>query len=191
VKRLRSEGGFTLVELLTVTVILTIVLTGLTTLFVQGSNAELDMNNRFQAQLNARLALDRLRRDLHCANGATITNSGATLTLTDPCLNANASNLAWCTSGSGSRYGLYRAVGNPASCSSSSTRYIDFLTVAAPFWYDAPSTLSLGKVHVDLPVNVKPTRTVDTYELCDVIVLRNTTRTGAAVATVPATTPRC
>ena len=30
-----------------------------------------------------------------------------------------------------------------------------------------------------------------TYELCDVIVLRNTTRTGAAVATVPATTPRC
>ncbi|HEY2935179.1 MAG TPA: prepilin-type N-terminal cleavage/methylation domain-containing protein, partial [Gaiellaceae bacterium] len=64
--RLRAEGGFTLVELLTVTVILTIVLTGLTTLFVQGSNAELDMNNRFQAQLNARLALDRLRRDLHC-----------------------------------------------------------------------------------------------------------------------------
>ncbi len=189
--RLHAEGGFTLVEMLTVTVILTIVLTGLTTLMVQGSNAELDMNNRFQAQLSARLGLDKLRRELHCASAASVTGSGATLTITDPCINANASNVAWCTSGSGSRYGLYRATGNPASCSSSSTMFIDYLTSSTPFWYDAAWTQSLGKVHVDLKVNVKPSRSDDTYELCDVIALRNTARSGSQAATVPATTPPC
>ena len=37
------------------------IMAGSTTLFVQGSNAEIDMNNRFQAQQNARLALDKLQ----------------------------------------------------------------------------------------------------------------------------------
>jgi Tfp pilus assembly protein PilV len=189
----RDERGITLVELLMTTVIMSIVLTSLTTLFIQGTNAELDMNNRFQAQLNARLSLDRLRRDLHCSSAGTVTNSGATLTVTDPCINANANNLSWCTAGSGSRWKLYRAVGNPASCSSTSTQFTDFITVANGriFWYDAPWSNSLGKIHVDLAINVKPSRTVNTYELCDVIVMRNTVRTGSQVATVPATTPRC
>ena len=59
----RNERGHSLVEMLTVLVILEIVIGGLTTLFQQGSNAEIDMNYRFQAQQDARIALDR-RSDL-------------------------------------------------------------------------------------------------------------------------------
>ena len=51
-------------------IIMSVVLTGLTTLFVQGSNAELDMNRRFEAQQDSRVALDKIRREIHCAQGA-------------------------------------------------------------------------------------------------------------------------
>ena len=59
--RLLAEQGYSLVEMLTVLVIMGVVMTGLTTVFVQASNSESDMNNRFQAQLTARLALDKMR----------------------------------------------------------------------------------------------------------------------------------
>ena len=49
--RLRAERGYSLVEMLTVLVIMGVVMTSLTTVFVQASNSESDMNNRFQAQL--------------------------------------------------------------------------------------------------------------------------------------------
>ena len=71
VKRLRGERAYSMVELITVMVIMSIVMTGISTVFVQGSNAELDMNNRFQAQAHARLALDTLRKDIHCARSVT------------------------------------------------------------------------------------------------------------------------
>ena len=53
IRRLRAprpSGGYTLIEMLTVLVIMGIVIGSLTALFVQASNAEIDMNNRFQAQ---------------------------------------------------------------------------------------------------------------------------------------------
>ena len=65
--RLRGERGYTLVEMLTVMVIMGVVMSGLTTVFVHASNSEADMNTRFQAQLTARLALDKMRREVHCA----------------------------------------------------------------------------------------------------------------------------
>ena len=52
--RARDEGGYSLVEMLTVLSIMSVVLTGLIALFVQGSNAQLDTNRRFQAQQDAR-----------------------------------------------------------------------------------------------------------------------------------------
>ena len=70
-RRLRGESGYSLVELLTVMAILGVVLGGLTALFVGGSNAQLDMNRRFEAQQAARLALDKMRREVHCASAAT------------------------------------------------------------------------------------------------------------------------
>ncbi len=45
------------------------------------------------------------------------------------------------------------------------------------FNYTPQSTSSLAKLHVDFPVNVKPSKTVELYELMDDIVLRNSTRT--------------
>jgi hypothetical protein len=36
----------------------------------------------------------------------------------------------------------------------------------------------LAKLHVDIPVNVKPAKTVERYELVDDIVLRNSSRTA-------------
>ena len=44
------------------------------------------------------------------------------------------------------------------------------------FNYTAQSTSSLAKLGVDLPVNVRPSKTVELYELIDSIVLRNSTR---------------
>jgi prepilin-type N-terminal cleavage/methylation domain-containing protein len=85
VARLRSQQrGYTLVELLTVMSILGVVMTGLTTLFVQGSNAEVDMNARFQAQQDTRLALDRMRRDAHCASDVQIYWGGTLKSPTSP-----------------------------------------------------------------------------------------------------------
>ena len=65
---LRGQSGYALTELLTVLVILTIVLGGLTALFVSATRAEVDMQKRFEAQQEARLAMDALRREVHCAS---------------------------------------------------------------------------------------------------------------------------
>ena len=84
--RLRSERGYTLVEMLTVLVIMGVVMGGLTPVFVSATNSETDMNNRFRAQQTARIGLDKLRREVHCASTATTGNpngasSSVTLTL--------------------------------------------------------------------------------------------------------------
>ena len=69
--RLLAAEGVTLSEMLAVLVILTIILGGLTTLFVSASNAQVDQTNRVEAQQEARLALDGLRREIHCATAVT------------------------------------------------------------------------------------------------------------------------
>ena len=51
-RAVRREDGTSLIELVTVMLILGTILGALTTAFVQGSRAELDSNNRFQAQLS-------------------------------------------------------------------------------------------------------------------------------------------
>jgi len=176
-RRIGRQEGYSLIEMLTVMIILGVVLSGLTTLFVQGSNAELDMNNRFSAQQEARLALDKLRREAHCASGVTASSSSSvTLTLASYCPTGNGS-VTWCTvaaTGSTTRYGLYRKTG--ATCDSTGVRFADYLTTGSVFTFTAQSTTSLAKLHVDFPVNVKPKKSVESYELVDDIVLRNSTR---------------
>lgn len=71
----RAEDGYSLVELLIVLLILGVVVGGLTQLFTSGANSEIDQNNRAQAQQQARVGLDRLRREARCASG--LTYSGA------------------------------------------------------------------------------------------------------------------
>src|SRR5918999_776283 len=68
----RGEEGYTLVELIAVMAILLTVLTALTALFASGAKAELDANRRFEAQQEARLAVDRMRREIHCASAVAL-----------------------------------------------------------------------------------------------------------------------
>jgi prepilin-type N-terminal cleavage/methylation domain-containing protein len=171
----RDERGYTLVEMLTVLVIFGTVMSALMVLFVQGTGAEVDLNNRFQAQQAARVALDKIRREAHCATAVTVSSaSSVTLNLPSYCPTGNGS-VTWCTVSLGtSRYGLYRKAG--ATCDSTGVRWADYLTTANVFSYAAQSSTSLAKLSVDFPIDVKPKRTVDLYELKDDIVLRNSTR---------------
>ena len=184
-RRLRGERGFSLVEMITVMAIMGVVLTGLTTLFVQGSNAELDLNRRFEAQQDSRVALDKIRREIHCAQGASTnptTGEAPMLTLDLPgqcptAVNDAQTNVTWCSvSVSTGRYRLYRKVG--VSCDATGVLWADHLTQANLFAYQTPSTESLAKVRVSLPVDVKTGDTTPAYRLCDHIVLRNTLRLG-------------
>jgi len=63
--RLSGEAGYNLIEMLTVMVIMSVVFAGITTVFVAGSKAQNEQNRRFQAQLNTRIALDKIRKDIH------------------------------------------------------------------------------------------------------------------------------
>jgi prepilin-type N-terminal cleavage/methylation domain-containing protein len=183
VTRLRGEGGYTLIEMLTVLLIFGTVMTALMALFVQGTNAEVDMNNRFQSQQEARLGLDRLKRDVHCASAVNqATATASFVTLTTPCVSGGS--VSWCTAGSGSRYGLYRNVGSACS-SSAGIRYTDRLISASVFSSVVQSTSSLWKLHVDLQVNAQPKRPQETYELVDDVVMRNSTRTCITGSPVP------
>jgi type II secretory pathway pseudopilin PulG len=80
----REEGGYSMLELVMVMAILSAVLGGLTALFLSASTSELSLNNRFQAQLNAALALSKLRTDVHCASSITPTGGASSITLTQP-----------------------------------------------------------------------------------------------------------
>lgn len=183
--RLRAERGYSLVEMLTVLVIMGVVMTSLTTVFVQASNSESDMNNRFQAQLASKLALDKMRREVHCASVATPAGSSSSVTITLPSYcKTGSGSITWCTRSNGTnRYALYRVVG--ATCSGG-VKWADYLVPSSSaatcsgalciFNYTAQSTTSLAKLTVDFPVNVKPTKTVDLYELKDDLVLRNSSR---------------
>lgn len=174
--RLRREQGYTLVEMLIVMSIMTVVMTGITALFVQASNAEVDMNGRFQSQQNARLALDKIRREAHCGASVVLTgNTQATLSFASG--STCGTTISWCTAAIGSggnRYGLYRTT--TAACSSSGTKWADYLTSGNAFTYTPQSTQTLAKLGVDLSVNIKPGKAVQNYQLTDAIALRNSTR---------------
>jgi len=173
----QGEGGLTLIELLVSMAIMGVVLGGLTTIFVSGSKAEFGLNQRFQAQDAGRLALDKIRTDIHCANTATTAASSVTLTLPTGCKAASGTTVTWCTSQVGSsatRYALYRYVGS-GTCTGG-TQWADYLTQASLFTFTQQSSSSLAKLHVYLPVNLTPGKK-RTYALQDDIYLRNSTRT--------------
>ena len=184
-RRLRQERGYSLVEMLIVMSIMGIVMGSLSTVFVSASNSEADMNNRFQAQLGARLALDKMRREVHCGSVATPTGSSSSVTLALPSYcKTGSGSITWCTRNvATNRYALYRVVGSTCS---GGVKWADYLAPTSSaavcsgalciFSYTAQSASSLAKLHVDFPVNVKPSKSVDLYELQDDIVLRNSTR---------------
>lgn len=184
---LASERGYTLVELLAVMGILGSIMGGVTALLVSGTKAELDMNQRFQAQTQARLALDQLRREVHCATGVTESGttaaidglahySTATLAISTACpTSGGQTQITWCTQPSGGSYRLWRYLGS--SCGTGTGRFVaEHVTLQTPFDYVASSAASLAKLSVRIEVNVKPAQAQSTYKLNDDIVLRNSTR---------------
>lgn len=182
-QRLRNERGYTVFEMIMVLAILGIVVAGLTAVFVSASKAEIDMNKRFQAQQEARLALERLRREGHCAKAApTVTVSRVDLRFGKYC-KAGATGdytVTWCTSqvGTAMRYELRRV--EPALAATSpcagGTKTADYLTIGNVFGFVAQSTLSRAKLAVTFPVDVNTSDAVGAYRLRDDIVLRNTKR---------------
>jgi type II secretory pathway pseudopilin PulG len=166
------ERGYSLVELLQVTVILAVVIGALLTVFVRAMNSELDMNQRFQAQQEARVAVDKMRREIHCASSITPVGNSQSITVTLPGQCPTAVGLALTTvvydvqAVSAGRWQLRRA----------GVKIADYVTTPDVFRYDAPATGKLGNLRVQLPINVRPKQTGQTWKLEADIVLRNTTR---------------
>jgi prepilin-type N-terminal cleavage/methylation domain-containing protein len=170
-RRARTEDGYTLIELTTVMAILGIVVGALTTLFVRATTAEVDANRRFKAQQDARVAVDKMRRELHCASGISPTGASSSISVTLPgqCPSAGGTQtvVTYDLVGSGQRFQLRR----------NSFQMADFVTQQNAFNYTAPVTgTSLGKLRVTLPINIDPSNGIKEWKLEADIVLRNTTR---------------
>jgi prepilin-type N-terminal cleavage/methylation domain-containing protein len=147
----RNERGYTLIEMLTVMVIMGVVMGALTAVFVSAFKSETDMNKRFQAQVGSRLALDRIRRDVHCGKAQAASSPvgtaawSVTLTLGSYCralrplpsplpsyctINGDGTttcSVTWCTRNvSTNRYALYRVLS--ATCGSTGgVKWADYL----------------------------------------------------------------
>jgi len=173
-------------------------LLGLVQLFVSASRTQVDMSNRFEAQQQGRVALDLLRREIHCASAVTSTQSGAgwpstqvNITLGSYCsgVPSGGGNVTWCTeSVSTGRYRLRRvvpALSVGATCAGGVPE-VEYLTRRHIFTaYTASGGGLRAKLSVDLPIDVTPsasqvgcpTGSTSCYRLTDDIVLRNTPRT--------------
>jgi prepilin-type N-terminal cleavage/methylation domain-containing protein len=187
-RRLGAEHGYSLSEMLVVLAILGIVLGALTQLFVSASTAQVDMTRRFEAQQDMRLALDKLRREIHCASAVTGAppTSSMTIALGSYCPTNGtgaAAQITWCTKdkngnappGAGAPYSLWRYSGG--TCSGTGQKWADFLTIHQIFTGYIPAAAgSLGKLSVNLPVDLTPNDAKQRYVLDDDIVLRNTPR---------------
>ena len=188
-RRLPAEGGYTLVELLVVMVLMGIVLGALTTLWVSGSNTELRLNRQFQAQQAGRLAVDRIRTDIHCANAAEAKTIGAYpgVKLAFPTGGCSASTVSWCVVPSTAmtgRYALWRSTATSNICTSSDASRLfvadDLTTSSGVFSTPALVNNGLETVAVDFRVSANPNANADVYELKDAIVVRNSTRCAAS-----------
>jgi Tfp pilus assembly protein PilW len=185
--RLAQEDGMTLIELLWTLGILAFVLTAIIGVFVSGLHSEFDMNQRFQAQQEARLALQTMRTDLRTACSMTVSSK---VVANDTVLLGNCSNstttwsatplsyTTWCARSEGgtpAHYGLYRESANdPTGCATGTTgiREADWLTTASVF---TPVVVSgtRPQLTVSVPVDAYPKNTSGVYKLADTITLRN------------------
>lgn len=203
--RLGEDGGYTLIELLVVMAILSVVVGGIVTLFASGLNSEADQNRRFQAQQDGRIALDKLRREIHGActistpsNYNTAVSSVTIYYASDNCASGSHS-VTWCTTGGSGRFTLYRI--DASSCTGATAKFADYLTSGTIFTYLPPNShlvtsTSLGqgtgagaivtqdgsstlpRLHVDINLQLR-SGLVDGYRLVDDIAFRNGPRACA------------
>jgi prepilin-type N-terminal cleavage/methylation domain-containing protein len=200
------EEGYTVIEMLTVMVILSVVMGGVIAIFVSGLNSDADSTRRYQDQQDARVSLVRMTREIHAACTVatpatynTWTNSMTFYFGSDSCV-SGSHTVTWCTKASGSLYALYRGVGT--TCSAATVKYADFVTASNIFVYLPPNShatslgagtaganiatqdgaWSLPRLHVAFTVDRGGSTKLDSYTLVDDITFRNGPRTcGAAV----------
>jgi len=156
--RLRQEGGYTLMELMVVFILMAIVLGAVVVSFTVGIHQEVDQSRREGAYARSRLALQRLRLDVHCASGGydsvgPNTYGGFTLTLTEsgdsagsgwcPAVipaGSGSAGVQWCpipTPGEPGQFRLYRFLGlDPTDCDGGegSTFEADFISAPVAGW---------------------------------------------------------
>ncbi len=184
----------TLVELLVALGLMSIVMGPLIGAFVSMSSAQARQANVVTAQEQARLALERMRKDVHCAHsvGAPQANSsgGTTIILNETnttgvadcpgLLALNASSVQWCTvpvAGSTNRYRLYREDDPSTTCDGSQSVFqVDYLTQSS-VWTTPSCTGGLyPTVAVALTMDIGSSTTMEgSYNLSDKIALRNAT----------------
>lgn len=177
---LHEQQGYSLIELITAMGILGVVMSSLTVVMVSATSAEIRMNKEFQAQTQARTALDRFRREGHSACRADPAGPTSAITLTfltaGVCPTSGGRQVSWCTIANGSsRYGLYRAAG--PTCDATGVQVADYVTVANAFNYQTTSQ-ARPKIAISLPVNPDPSKPTGTYTLDGDVVLRNASRTA-------------
>jgi prepilin-type N-terminal cleavage/methylation domain-containing protein len=171
--RVAGRAGYTMLELLLVLAILGTVTGAITTLFIRATNAEFEMNRRFQAQQSARVAIDKMRREIHCSSAITPTGASSSITVTLP---------AQCPTSGGSQvnvtYDMNQVVaGQRYQLRRNNVVLADYSTLQSAFNYTAPVVgTSLGKLTVTLPINTKPTDASKQWKLVADMVLRNTSR---------------
>lgn len=176
-RRLGREEGYTLIELLLVCAILGTVLASLSVLFLSASSSQIDMNRRFRAQQDARVAVDKMRREIHCSDQISPAGISTEITVRLPaqCPSADRdglgngviTNVTYDVVGSGQRFQLRR----------NTVVLADFISEQNAFKYDAPiAATSLGRLRLTLPINTTPTDLGKEWRLIADIVLRNTTR---------------
>jgi prepilin-type N-terminal cleavage/methylation domain-containing protein len=81
----RAQDGFTLPEVLVVLVIIGVILAGLTQMFTAAVKSQTDQTKRVEAQQDVRVALERLRREIHCGSSLTYSATSVTVTLPSYC----------------------------------------------------------------------------------------------------------
>ena len=177
---LREQRGYSVIELLTAMGILGIVMSSLVVVMVSASKAEIRMNQQFQAQTEAKIALDRFRREGHSACRVDPAGPASAITLTfltsGTCPVSGGRQVSWCTVANGSsRFGLFRAAG--PTCDSTGVQVADHVTVANVFNYQTTSQ-ARPKIAVTLPVNPDPSEPTGTFTLDGDVVLRNASRTA-------------
>ena len=143
--------------MLVVLAILGVILAGMTQLFTSALKSQNDQTNRTQAQTDARLGLDKLRREIHCANGLTSSGSASSITITlgsyCPTAGGAAATVTWCTKdkngvsppvAGAQPYTLWRYTGT--TCSGTGTKWasnlVDTASVTAGKIFGSASVLA-------------------------------------------------
>lgn len=187
----------TLIELLTTMTILGLVMTAILVMFVSGLRATDNMNTRFQAQQNARLALSSLRNEIGSACTVTVgavtgETAGSQVTLVLPSTSTPTAGANSCSSGTttaiwcaasashAAPFGLYRSTAATCSSTSGVKRASSLKCAGLPLtgctaavFAKTTSATTRPAVTVTFPVEANLTNNHGLYTLADTITARN------------------